>query len=211
MNSAVLPAAWADRANGALKRVPVLPLYFLALAPGAWDFWLAISGAAGPDPVRAIELSFGSWALIFLIASLAVTPLRERAGLNLLRFRRMLGLTAFWYALAHFSVWLILDRQLAWGQIWIDLTRRPWVIAGMAALLALLPLALTSSNRAISALGAQRWRTLHRLAYVGALAVILHYLWLVKSWTFEPLAYAAVTAALLAYRLLPKPERGRRA
>lgn len=207
MATAILPAALTDRVNGALKRVPVLPLYFLALAPGAWNFWRALSGAAGPDPVRALELSYGSWALGFLVASLAVTPLRERFGLNLLRFRRMLGLTAFWYALAHFGVWLILDRQFGWSEIAIDLTKRPWVIAGMTALVLFLPLALTSSNRAISALGAQRWRNLHRLVYAAALAVVLHYLWLVKSWTLEPLAWSLAVLLLLGYRFLPSPRR----
>jgi sulfoxide reductase heme-binding subunit YedZ len=201
----------ADRANQALKRVPVTPLYIVALVPAVLMFWQALSGGGGADPVRALEIGLGSWALKFMLASLAVTPLRERAGLNLLRFRRMIGLTAFFYAALHFSVWLVFDRHLQWAQIAVDLTKRPWVIVGMAALLMLLVLAVTSNDRMVARLGAARWRTIHRLAYPAAVAIILHYLWLVKSWTAEPLAYAAIVAILLGYRLLPKhrPAGGR--
>jgi sulfoxide reductase heme-binding subunit YedZ len=193
-----------DRVNQALKRVPVLPLYFLALIPAAPLFWSALSGGGGADPVRTLETGLGSWALKFMLASLAVTPLRERAGLNLLRFRRMIGLTAFFYAALHFGVWLVFDRHLQWAQIAVDLTKRPWIIAGMTALLMLLVMAVTSNDRMVARLGAMRWRAIHRLAYPAAVAIILHYLWLVKSWTAEPLAYAAITALLLGYRLLPK-------
>jgi sulfoxide reductase heme-binding subunit YedZ len=202
-------AGWTDNANQALKRVPVLPLYFLALVPAALLFWSALSGGGGADPVRALETGLGAWALKFMLASLAVTPLRERAGLNLLRFRRMIGLTAFFYAMLHFSVWIVFDRHLQWAQIAVDLTKRPWIMVGMAALLMLLALAVTSNDRMVARLGAVRWRAIHRLAYPAAVAIILHYLWLVKSWTAEPLAYAAITALLLGYRLLPKQRSGR--
>lgn len=193
-----------DRLNQSTKRVPVTPLYFIALVPAALLFWSALSGGGGADPVRTLETGLGSWALKFMLASLAVTPLRERAGLNLMRFRRMIGLTAFFYALLHFSVWLVFDRHLQWAQIAVDLTKRPWIIVGMGALIMLLAMAVTSNDRMVASLGAVRWRMLHRLAYPAAVAIILHYLWLVKSWTAEPLAYAAITAVLLAYRLLPK-------
>ncbi|HSO48002.1 MAG TPA: protein-methionine-sulfoxide reductase heme-binding subunit MsrQ [Rhizobiaceae bacterium] len=202
---------WIDSANQALKRVPVVPLYFIALIPAVAMFWAALSGTGGADPVRALETGLGSWALKFMLASLAVTPLRERVGLNMLRFRRMIGLTAFFYAVLHFSVWIVFDRQLQWAQIAVDLTKRPWIIAGMTALVLLLVLAVTSNDRMVARLGAARWRMLHRLAYLAAAAIILHYLWLVKSWTAEPLAYAAITVLLLGYRLLPKqrPARAR--
>ncbi len=194
-----------DRLNQALKKVPVLPLYALALVPAAFLFWKALSGAAGPDPVRALEHGLGSDALKFLIASLAVTPLRERTGINLLRFRRMIGLTAFFYIVLHFAAWLVFDRQLAWAGILADLTKRRYIIVGMLSLLLLIPLAATSNNVMVRRLGALNWRRLHMLVYLAAALVVLHYLWLVKTWTLEPLAYAAIIALLLAYRLLPKP------
>jgi sulfoxide reductase heme-binding subunit YedZ len=202
-------AGWVDSLNQALKRVPVLPLYFVALIPAALMFQLALTGNGGADPVRALEHGLGIDAFKFMLASLLVTPLRERTGINLLRFRRMIGLTAFFYAMLHFGVWLVFDRQLQWAAIGADLVKRPYIIIGMAALLMLLPLALTSNNAMVSRLGAMRWRWLHRLAYPAAIAIALHYLWLVKSWTAQPLAYAAIAVLLVAYRLLPKPQRAR--
>lgn len=203
------PSSPADRLNGALKRVPVLPLYFVALIPGAWAFWQALSGAIGADPVRALEHALGLYALQFMIATLAVTPLRERLGVNFLRFRRMLGLTAFYYALAHLGAWMAFDRNFNWLAIVADLTKRPYIIVGMIALLLMIPLAATSFDRAIRTLGAVRWRNLHRLGYLAALAMALHYLWLVKSWTGEPLTYAFIVIALVGYRLLPKKPKRR--
>jgi sulfoxide reductase heme-binding subunit YedZ len=199
-----------DLANRALKRVPVLPLYAVALVPGAMLFYRAFTGGLGADPLKVLEHGLGIHALQFMLAALAVTPLRDIAGLNLLRFRRMLGLVAFYYALAHWIVYLWLDQQWYWNQIVADLYKRPYIMFGMAAFLAILPLALTSTDAAIRRLGALTWRNLHRLAYPAAVLMILHYLWLVKSWTAEPLAYAAMTALLLGWRLLPKrSQRGR--
>jgi methionine sulfoxide reductase heme-binding subunit len=194
-----------DALNQALKRIPVGPLYFVALVPAALLFWSSLTGRAGPDPIRALELGLGSYALQFMLASLAVTPLRERTGINLLRFRRMIGLTAFFYAVLHFSAWMVFDRALHWQAIFADLTKRPYIIVGMLALVILTVLAVTSNDRMVARLGAMRWRALHRMAYAAAVLIILHYLWLVKAWTFEPLAYAAAAAVLLAYRFVPKP------
>jgi sulfoxide reductase heme-binding subunit YedZ len=190
----------AYRINPQLRRVPVGPLYAVALAPAAIWFGLALADRLGADPVRRLEHEYGLLALQFLIAALAVTPLREQTGVSLLRFRRFLGLTAFWYALLHVSVWLALDRQVDWPRIVEDLTRRPYIIVGMVALLMLMPLAATSSNRALRRLGAARWRRLHRLAYPATALAALHFVWLVKAWPLEPLLYALAVAALLAYR-----------
>lgn len=198
-------SARVDWLNQQLKKLPVWPLYAIAMVPAAWVIWKALSGASGPDPVRTLERALGADALKFLIATLAVTPLRERTGLNLLRFRRMSGLTAFYYALLHFSVWLVLDRHLDWAAIFADLTKRTYIIAGMAALLLLLALAVTSHDAMVRRLGALNWRRLHKLVYPAAALVVLHYLWLVKAWTLEPLAYSAIIILLLGYRLLPKP------
>lgn len=197
----------ADRINRWLKKVPVLPLYFVALVPGIWLFWQALDGRLGADPMKALEHGLGLWALKFMLAALAVTPLRRFTGISLIRFRRMLGLTAFYYALFHLGVYLLLDRQLAWAEIGADLYKRPYIIFGMAAFVLIAPLAATSNGWSVRRLGAAGWHKLHKLAYPAAVLMILHYLWLVKSWTLEPLTYAALTALILGARLLPQPER----
>ena len=191
-----------DRLNALARRVPIGPLYAAAFLPAAWYFWLAIENRLGADPVRALERETGILALQFLVAALAVTPLRELAGVNLVRFRRFLGLMGFWYACLHLAVWVALDRQFDWPRIGEDLAKRPFVILGMAAFLLLAPLAATSTDRAVRRMGPLAWRRLHRLAYAATALAALHYVWLVKAWPPEPLAYAAAVAALLAYRAL---------
>lgn len=192
--------AFADRANRFLKRIPTGPLYVVALLPAAWTFWLAVGNRLGADPMRALEQELGLWGLRFMIATLAVTPLRDWTGVSLLRFRRMLGLTVFFHAILHLSVYVALDRQFAWGAIAADLWKRPYILFGMSAFALLAPLAATSSDAMVRRLGAAAWRKLHRLAYGAAALIVLHYLWLVKTWTAEPLAYAAIMAVLLAAR-----------
>jgi methionine sulfoxide reductase heme-binding subunit len=123
----------------------------------------------------------------------------------------MIGLTAFFYAALHFGAWLAFDRAFQWPAIFADLTKRPYIIVGVVALFILTALAITSNDRMVARLGAARWRMVHRLAYAAAVLIILHYLWLVKAWTFEPLAYATAMAMLLAYRFLPKPRPENRA
>lgn len=186
--------------NGALRRVPVWPLYLLGFAPAAWYLWLGVMNRLGADPVRALEHEYGLLALQLLIATLAVTPLRDLTRINLLRFRRWMGLMAFYYAALHLAVWLVLDRQFGWTQVLGDLTKRPYIILGMAAFLMLVPLALTSNDRALRRLGGARWRRLHRLAYPATALAAIHFVWLVKAWPPEPLAYAAGVALLLLYR-----------
>ncbi len=197
-----------DRINSALRRVPVGPLYAVGFVPAAAYFWLATQNRLGADPVKVLEHEYGLIALQLLIAALAVTPLRELTRVSLLRFRRCIGLMAFYYVLMHLAVWLVLDRQLVWPQIVEDLTRRPYVIVGMAAALALTPLALTSSDAALRRLGPLVWRRIHRLAYPATALAAIHFVWLVKAWPLEPLLYAAGVAALLAYRALPRSLRG---
>ena len=200
-----------DALNSALRKVPAWPGYILLLIPSALLWQAALANRLGADPVKALEHEHGEIALQILIATLAITPLRRFLGLNLLKFRRMLGLMAFAYGVVHFGIYLWLDLQFLWGQIWGDLVKRPYIIVGWLALVAMLPLALTSNGSSIRRLGASAWNRLHRLVYLSAIFVVLHYLWLVKSWTAEPLTYAAVTLLLLALRLVPRKSGFRRA
>jgi sulfoxide reductase heme-binding subunit YedZ len=193
-----------DRLNAALRRVPNGAIYLAGAVWAAWLFWKGASGALGPDPVRALEQSLGLLALQFLIATLAVTPLRRWAGVNLIRHRRAFGLLVFLFALLHFLTWVVLDMGLYWQQALSDIARRPWITVGMVGLVAMIPLAVTSNNRSVRRLGAARWQRLHKLTYVIAIAGTLHYLWLVKTWWLQPAAYAAAILVLLALRIVPK-------
>ncbi len=188
-------------------------LYALGFAPGLWGFYLGASGQIIGDPVRVFEHMLGLWALRFLCLSLAVTPLRQLVGVNLIPWRRALGLLAFWYVLAHVSVYLLLDRGQNLAAIAEDLTRRPYIMLGMGALVALAPLALTSNRWAIRKMG-KNWQTLHRLAYVALLAGMLHYALSLKVMDGEAIFYAGVTLLLLGYRLVRaltgKPKRDAR-
>jgi methionine sulfoxide reductase heme-binding subunit len=195
-----------DRVNRFARQVPTAVVWAGGLVPLAWLVWAAANNNLGADPVKGIELRLGLWALQFLIASLCITPLR-RFGLNLLRFRRALGVLSFIYAALHFTAWVTLDMGLRWSEILADLYKRPYIILGMVGLLCLLPLAITSTNYAIRKLGGARWRMLHKLAYLAVAAGGLHFVILVKGWQTEPLLYAGAIALLLAYRLMPPRRR----
>jgi methionine sulfoxide reductase heme-binding subunit len=199
-----------DRINALARRVPTWVVYCLGLVPLALLVWGAIFGGIGPDPVKAIERGLGLRGIQFLLASLAITPLR-RIGLNLIRFRRALGLLSFLYVTLHLTAWVWLDMGLRWSEMAGDLTKRPFVILGMIGFLALVPLAATSWNGAIRRMGAAAWNRLHKLAYVAILAGAAHLALLSKVWTTEVLLYVGLAVALLAVRLVPKARTGRRA
>jgi methionine sulfoxide reductase heme-binding subunit len=188
------------------RRVPTWVVYLLGLVPLGFLVWGAVFGGLGPDPVKAIERGLGERGLQFLLGSLAITPLR-RLGLNLMKFRRALGLLSFIYVTLHLVAWVGLDMGLRWSEMLADLTKRPFVIAGMIGFVALVPLAATSYNGAIRRLGAAAWGRLHRLAYVAILAGALHLALLSKVWTVEVLVYVGLALALLAVRLVPKASR----
>ena len=192
-----------DWLNTQARRVPTWVVYGLGLVPLGFLIWGALFGGLGPDPVKAIERSLGERGLQFLLASLAITPLR-RVGLNLLRFRRALGLLAFLYASLHLVAWVWLDMGLRWSEMLADLTKRPFVILGMIGFLVMIPLALTSWNGAIRRMGALAWGRLHKLAYVAILAGAAHLALLSKVWTTEVLVYLVLTLGLLALRLVPR-------
>ncbi|WP_027082123.1 protein-methionine-sulfoxide reductase heme-binding subunit MsrQ [Lysobacter sp. HA18] len=182
-------------------------VHVLALLPAAWLAWQIRNevqlgtGALGADPVAAIEHFLGLWAIRFLMITLAVTPLRQLTGKAvLLRFRRMLGLYTFFYATLHFAAWMILDLRLDASQIGAAIAKKPFITVGFAAWLLLVPLAATSFQRAMRALG-RRWGQLHRAIYVIAILAVLHFWWLVKSDIREPALYAAIAALLFGWRL----------
>ena len=189
-----------QRFNSVARRLPTWAVYGAGAIPAMWLVWLVVSGGIGPDPVKGMERALGEWALRFLLASLAISPLR-RAGLNLLKFRRALGLLALSYACLHFAVWLWPDMGLRWSQIVADLTKRPYLLLGFAALLAMLPLAATSTNGAIRRMGPRAWGRLHKLAYPALAFGTLHLVILARVYTTEVLIYAALAILLLALRL----------
>lgn len=213
-------AAARPRAPDASRGVVVAKavVHVAALAPAAWlamQVWREArlgTGALGADPVAAIEHFLGLWALRLLLLTLAITPLRQLTGQPvLLRFRRMLGLYAFFYATLHFAAYLVLDLRGYWTEIFAEIAKRPYITVGFLAWLLLVPLALTSTRRAMQALG-RRWGQLHRLVYAIAALAVLHFWWLVKSDIREPALYAGVLAMLLGWRLWRRwmPVSGRR-
>ncbi len=195
-----------DSINSALRRVPVWVVYLLCLLPVPWLLYLAQTGGLGREPIKALEHELGLIALQLLIAGLCVTPLRQYLGLNLMKFRRSIGVLAFTYVALHLAVWVVLDMSLLWGQMWADIWKRPYITVGMAGFVVLLPLAITSNNLALRKLGAVSWRKLHKLTYVAVLLGGIHYLWLVKGFQVEPILYMAAIVGLLALRLV-KPRR----
>lgn len=183
-----------------LNAAPRWPLYALGAIPGVWIFWLALNDRLGADPVKELEHALGLWALRFLIAALAVTPIRRFSGLSLIRFRRALGLLAFFYAFAHLLSYLIFDQGLDAHAIAKDIVKRPYITIGMFAFAILVPLAVTSNAAAIKRMGAAAWQKLHRWVYLATAAAAVHFVMVVKSWPAEPLVYAAIVAFLLLIR-----------
>ena len=181
---------------------PLKVLVFLAaLGPIAWLGWGAWSHALGANPIETITRETGTWTLRFLVLSLAVTPLRRITGWNeAIRFRRLLGLFAFFYGSVHLLTYLWLDQFFDWPAIVKDVYKRPFITAGAAGFLLMLPLALTSTAGMIRRLGGRAWRRLHRLAYLAATAGVVHYWWLVKADIRRPRMYAVLLAILLGYR-----------
>ncbi len=176
-----------DTINRTLRRVPPWVIYILGVLPAVWVIYNALQAI---DPVRDIEWGLGLWAVRLLIATLFISPLRW-VGLNLLRFRRQLGLVAFAYVVLHFASWLTIDMGLRWDQILKDLYKRWYIVIGMSALVLLIPLAVTSNNWSIRKMGAQNWNRLHKLAYLATGLAMIHFLMVGKVYTWEVLIYAA--------------------
>lgn len=185
-----------------------LPLLWLGFAWAELLFWNPASLRISAEPVAYTHNNLGLMALKALVLALAVTPVRILTGWGrVMTVRRALGLWAFAYAVLHLLAFLWLDLDWSLAELVAETAARPFILAGMLAFLAMLPLALTSSNAAIRRLGARRWRALHRLAYLAAVAGILHFILRVKGWQAEPLVYAAILALLFGIRLVPALRR----
>ena len=200
------PAARVNRPGQALLLPAVKPLLFmLCLLPLAWLVYGAAADALGANPAEKLIRATGDWTLRFVCITLTVTPLRRWSKLPaLVRFRRMLGLFAFFYGCLHFLCYSWLDMGLVFEDIVRDITKRPFILVGTSALLLMTPLALTSFNRAIKALGAARWQALHRAVYAVVLLGLLHFFWMrsAKHDYAEVAVYAAIIAVLLGSRLV---------
>jgi sulfoxide reductase heme-binding subunit YedZ len=182
-------------------------IYVVGMLPAAWYFYLGVMDQLGADPQKTLERTLGLWALRFLIACLAITPLRRVGGPNLVRYRRAIGLLAFYYAALHLTVYMLLDQGLDLAAIWADIVKRPYITVGMLAFVILVPLAVTSNTPMIRRLGGAAWQRLHRLVYVAAAAAAVHFVMVVKSWPAEPLIYAGMVAALLLFRLVARLQK----
>ena len=182
--------------------IPRILVYAVGFIPAIWLFYLAFTDQIGADPVAQLEWGLGLWALRLLILTLCITPLRQIFKINLLRYRRAVGLLAFYYVLLHLSVWVWLDRGLDIHAAFRDILRRPYITIGMAAFIILLPLALTSNNWSIRSIGGQAWAKLHKLVYLAIALGALHFIMVKKVWLVEPMVYAAIVLIVLAFRLV---------
>lgn len=176
-------------------------LYALGLAPAVWTFYLGATGQLIGNPVKIFEHLLGEWALRFLILTLAISPIRDLFGISWVRYRRALGLLAFWYVTMHFLAYMVLDKRLAFDVIVEDVFKRWFITIGMAAFVALVPLALTSNSWSIRRLGPV-WGKLHRLIYPIAALGALHYCLAVKVIGPEQMVYAGLVALLIGWRLV---------
>jgi sulfoxide reductase heme-binding subunit YedZ len=180
-------------------KVVVFLLCFVPLAALAWR---AFHGGLGANPVEFLQHATGDWILRFLVFTLAITPFRKLLNQpDLIRFRRMLGLFAFFYACLHFLTYLGPDQSFNLAGMWKDVAKRPFITVGFVGFVLLIPLAITSTTGWIRRLGGKRWQMLHRAIYVSAVAGVVHYYWLVKSDVRKPLFYGALVALLLLWRL----------
>ncbi len=183
-------------------RAAKVAVFLLCLAPLGLLGWHAMHGGLGANPVEFVTHATGDWTMRFLIFTLMVTPARKLAGLPvLIRFRRMLGLFAFFYGCLHFLTYLVMDKFFDFPEMVHDIAKRPFITVGFAAFVMLVPLAITSTAGWIRRLGGQNWRALHRLVYASAVAGVIHYWWLVKSDIRWPLFYGMLVAVLLAFRV----------
>jgi len=186
-------------------------VFLLCLLPFLDLLWRAVHGLLQglpfdayltADPIKFVTHRTGDWTIRFLVITLAITPVRKILKLpQLIRFRRMLGLYAFFYGCLHFCTWMVLDKFFDWSDMWADVHKRPFITIGFTGFVLMIPLAITSTAGWIRRLGGKRWRILHRVIYAIAIAGVIHYYWLVKSDKRKPLEYAYLVGFLLIFRL----------
>ncbi|MEO1537689.1 MAG: protein-methionine-sulfoxide reductase heme-binding subunit MsrQ [Pseudomonadota bacterium] len=190
--------------NAAIGRIPPWALYTVSVIPPAWLLYLGLTGGLGVEPIKELEHKLGELALQLFLVTLAIRPLREWTGVNLLKHRRAIGLITFFYVALHLLVWLALDVGI-WSEIWADIVKRPYITVGMAAFVLMIPLAITSNNLSLRKLGPKRWRSWHKLTYPAAVLASLHYVMLAKGFQIEPLVYLGIALLLLTARFrLPR-------
>jgi sulfoxide reductase heme-binding subunit YedZ len=210
-----------------LIRWVLKPIVFAAgLLPATFLVWRALNGNLGANPLEEVTHNTGIWTLRFVVATLAITPVRRLSGWNrLIRFRRMVGLFAFFYGSQHFLIYVIADRFagldftdgfIAWStvrnllaSIWEDIAKRPYITVGFIAFVSMIPLAMTSTTGWIRRLGGRNWQRIHRLIYLAGIAGVTHYWWRVKADTLHPAVYATLVALLLGFRLVLSVRRSR--
>jgi len=186
-----------------IRRVVKPVLWVAGLVPLAWQIWAFVTDHLEAEPVKGMEHFTGRTALVILFITLCITPLRRLTGWNgIIKLRRLIGLFAFFYAVIHFTIFLVFDLELSFGRLAGEVVKRPYITVGFSALLMLTALAITSPQAMVRKLGGKRWRALHRLIYVAAIAGVLHYWWLVKADIRQPAAYAVVVGILLLIRLV---------
>ncbi len=191
-----------------VTRVVKPALYLTAVLPLAYLALRLSTGSVEGDQVKFLQHVTGDTVLASLLLTLSVTPLRRLTGWSeLIRVRRLIGLTAFWYALLHFLSYLIFDQSLSVPDIAADIAKHPWVLLGFAAFLMLVPLAITSTKGWVRRLGGKRWQRLHRLVYLATAAGLVHYFWLVKKDVTDPIYWAVALVFVLGLRLVKRPVR----
>jgi sulfoxide reductase heme-binding subunit YedZ len=191
-----------------LRRTKIA-LFLLCLLPAVWLLIVTFTDHLGANPIREITLETGDWTLRFLLITLCITPIRKVTGWNyVIKYRRMLGLFAFFYGFLHFATYACLDQFFSVSDMIRDISNRPFITAGFTGFAVMVPIAITSTKKWIVRLGGKQWQRLHRLTYASAIAGVVHYFWLVKADTLHPLMYGALLSVLLAYRAfapLPAP------
>ena len=184
-----------------VSRWTKIALFLLCLVPLGALLWRFFTRNLGANPVEFVQHTTGDWTLRFLVFTLCITPLRKLLKLpEMIRFRRMLGLFAFFYACLHFLTYIGPDQAFDLSAMWKDVAKRPFITVGFTAFVLLIPLAITSTAGWIRRLGGRRWQMLHRAIYVSAVCGVIHYYWLVKSAVIRPLTYGAIVGLLLAWR-----------
>ena len=203
----------ANRINEVLRPIPKWLVYLLGALPGLYiiaGLVLALTGtydlfgtSLGIDPAKTIEHWTGELALQFFIATMLISTLRNHFKLKLIKFRRPLGLLTFFYVVLHLSIWIGLDLQFRWAEIWADIWKRPYITIGMAGFAMMIPMAMTSNNSAIKKLGPMLWQKIHKLAYPAIILGGIHYVMVQKVWETAPLIYLAVIVSIVALRYIP--------